>query len=271
MNKKLLILVSALISYSSLAKEHIVISAFDPFSNRKDNNSWNVALELNELSKKQNDIKVTLCLLPTVYDEASEVLQDCVRSQKIPVTKVISLGENSCRLYYETVAYNQDSSSYADNNGVVKNNSEIISGASKALGMTLPVHKMSCAKSKNLNVSDYVKLSDNPGRFVCNNTSYRSLINFQSDIPFTFVHVPRTDCNTDFKDPNLIAKIVWTSINEISSTKNRGEGPLGLGKNVVTMPTSFKEANKMYKYLKAKSAPKCEQDFFKKIRYKLLF
>ena len=273
MRKFLITYCLLIISTMTSAREHIMISAFDPFGSNTTNNSWDVALEIKKLSKEDKNVDLSLCLLPTVYDSASEILQDCIHAQDEEITKVISLGESSCKLSYETVAHNQDSSLINDNNGESRINSKIVDDGERVLGMTLPVHKMYCSQSNEVNVQEQVKISDSAGRYVCNNTAYKMLYNLDKSVPYSFIHVPNSKCTTSLKDPKYIAKIIWTSIKTIIDSnlpKTSENGELGIGKNIKEMPASFSEANQAIKFLKRNGKSKCEINFFKKLRFRLI-
>lgn len=257
-----LLLLGALASLSlNASANHIMISGFDPFNGSDKNNSWEVALELKRLnqealSKGTGKVKLSLCLLPTVYDQGALALQDCIQNAKEPVTQVISLGEEYCSLNFETVAHNKDSASTADNHGVVRSESSIISGANKTVGMSLPIHKYFCDLQRE-DVGVDIKISDHAGGFVCNNTAFNMLDYL--DLPYMFIHVPNSKCKKGSIDVSKIAQGLYKVMERYSS------------EDAYSMPTSYKEANKIYKSLKKQSGQNCEASFFKKLRWKLIF
>lgn len=178
---------------------NILISYFDPFQGRTNNNSAYFA-KLVKANLESNEIKVSLCELRTVYDKAYDILDDCVRSSSDIPDMVISLGESGCKkITIETRGINLDKSYGPDNDGIERDNTEIYPGEEKYLGVTLPVDKAYCGLTKKQMRS--IQISSSAGSFVCNNTLYHGLRNFQ--IPYTFIHVPNAKCSSVSKNNKL--------------------------------------------------------------------
>jgi pyrrolidone-carboxylate peptidase len=169
----------------------ILVSAFDPFAGRQENRS-RVVLEELARALVSTDIEVIPCILPVVYDRATEALQDCLAASG-PVDFVLGLGEGGCTLTLETAAQNRDATpGMADNAGEIRRDSPILRGGADSLGLFFPVERLYCGLPNEWR--DRVALSRSPGAFVCNNTAYRMTHALGMDVPFTFIHVPPAHC-----------------------------------------------------------------------------
>lgn len=190
-----------LFSQSLLAKS-ILLSGFDAFNNKKGNNSQVIAKELQK-QFEGSDIKIHYCQLRTVYNKSSDTLKDCYHSLSVKPDYVISIGEGYCdRISFETMAYNEMDSTFADNDGVIYARTKIDpDGPSK---IRLSLNLSSIRKQLPKKDRKFVKMSKKIGNFVCNNLAY--LVNSELDqTPFTFIHVPSFDCkNQNYKKKRSI-------------------------------------------------------------------
>ena len=169
----------------------ILVSAFEPFAGRQENRS-RVVLEELARALEGTDIEVIPCILPVVYDRATEVLQDCL-GRSGPVDFVLGLGEGGCALTLETAAQNRDDTpGLADNAGQIRRGTPILRGTPDSLGLYFPVERLYCGLPNDFR--ERVELSRSPGAFVCNNTAYRMAHTLGEDLPFTFIHVPPASC-----------------------------------------------------------------------------
>lgn len=173
------------------AKINILLSYFDAFNKAPFNNSEKIAQSLEQKFIKNDGIKLTLCSLPTIYDEAYLRLEDCLKSQDQIPDLIISLGEGGCGLKLETSLKNLDYSYGPDNLGQERFNSPIITDGSLKLPLKYPAMEMYCAL-KNWDRKN-IEISHSAGSFVCNNTAYK-MRHYYPDINYGFIHVPAHDC-----------------------------------------------------------------------------
>lgn len=163
----------------------ILLSGFEPFRNRKTNQSW-------EISKKfigSDNVKVVL--LPVSFSKAHRILITELESDVFDL--VIMLGETastSDAVRLERVAINLKDSEAPDNDGVSPDEEEIIKNAPKAYFTGLPLKKYRAfLKGKGYKV----KITNSAGSFVCNSVYYNILHYLaEKELPTgaVFVHLP---------------------------------------------------------------------------------
>jgi len=169
----------------------LLITAFDPFDGAKENTSTAVALQIQTLLHRW---KANICILHTIYDQASEEALACLRELKTLPIAVVSLGEADCRLRLERRAENLDNDpSTPDNSGATRIATAIIPGAPLWLPTDLPVDQM--MKSLSPAERGAVYFSESAGNFVCNNTFYRLRWELKdTGLRSGFIHVPKHTC-----------------------------------------------------------------------------
>ena len=170
----------------------ILVTAFKPFNNFANNYSMEVLKFINNVDK---------IILDVVYDECYNELITSYDLSEYDL--VIAMGEARSRkeLTLETQAVNISSCSLVDNNGVLKQNKVIINEEDMFLKTKVNLEK----------VKEFVILSYDAGKFVCNNLYFHLL----SDYPekSIFVHIP--DCNNELTKYNEYAKIIEKIITNI--------------------------------------------------------
>lgn len=209
-------LIAALIASSALlprarATETILLTAFEPFAGRPVNHSQTVARALaRRLKAAHPGLRVEICALPVVYDLAAEVAAGCLAELSQSPTLMLSLGEGDCWIRLESRAHNlDDTPNLADNAGNLRIAQPIDANgpAQLELDMGLARNLDRLTPRERLRV----KLSDDAGGFVCNNTAYR-MRRFFAESPllrtrYAFVHVPHGGC-ASLSDDELAAKIL---------------------------------------------------------------
>ena len=170
----------------------VLVSAFKPFNNNKNNYAMEVIQYINNVDKVIVDV---------IYDECFKELSTIKDLNEYDL--IIALGEARMRneLTLEKKAYNIASCSLADNNNVLRKDSIIIEDVSEELESEVNIEK----------VSDLVAFSTNPGRFVCNNLYFHLLANYPSKS--LFIHIP--ECNNDVNNYIKYAKIIEKIIDRI--------------------------------------------------------
>jgi pyrrolidone-carboxylate peptidase len=187
---KFIVFLSFFLGTVMASTKTIVISSFDPFNQDRVNNSRIIAKKVMS-SFSHPKVKLHHCELRTVYQKSTEELQDCIRSLEDKPALVISLGQGLCHLLkFETFAYNLNNSTLEDNDGVVRKQQVIEPSAEEKRASKIDWTSFISTLSRR--DQRKVALSDDPGRFVCNDLMFRNLDLL--DMPYSFVHVPTTKC-----------------------------------------------------------------------------
>lgn len=192
-------------SSAAQAQQTILITAFDPFGGASVNNSYEVALELqNQLQNFHAEI----CLLPTIFDVASDEARKCFEALPSPPVAVISLGEADCRFRFETQGQNLDwSTDEPDNRGETRKDHVIDPTGPEFSPTTLPLQAMFQGLSRAQR--SRIVISSSAGNFVCNNTAYHLSRYFSGlNMPYGFIHVPGHACSKRKKDPVRNAEVL---------------------------------------------------------------
>lgn len=152
----------------------VLVTAFKPFGKCNNNYSEEVIKYINNVDK---------IILDVCYDKC--YLDLCEAYDLNDYDLIISLGEARMRktLTLETTAKNISSCSLPDNLGIVKSNEKIIDNDIEFINTLADVNK----------VKDFVELSNDAGKFVCNNIYYHLLTNHPKKS--LFIHIP--ECNND--------------------------------------------------------------------------
>lgn len=163
----------------------VLITSFKPFNNMINNYSTEVLNYIN------NQYKI---VLDVVYDECYIKLKEQFNLDEFDL--IIALGEARSRnvLTLETNAKNISSCSLKDNSGVLKQNELIIKNGKDILETKVDL---------NL-ISNIIQLSNDAGKFVCNNLYYHLLNNYPSKS--LFIHIP--ECDNDINKYQECAKAI---------------------------------------------------------------
>ena len=150
----------------------VLISAFTPFNKMPNNYSSEVLKYINGVDK---------IILDVVYDKSFEKLNSTFNLSEYDL--IIAMGEARMRkeLTVEKRAINLSSCSLADNSLVLKKDEKIIPNGEEYLYTKLPIEESG------------MEISNDAGRFVCNNIYYHLLFNYPEKS--LFIHIP--ECNND--------------------------------------------------------------------------
>jgi pyrrolidone-carboxylate peptidase len=161
-----------------------LITAFEPFAGRPENNSQ---LVLKEIEKLVGD-EYFYHTLPTEYEHCHTELMKQIESLQnngVQLIGVLSLGEGAEEFKLETQANNLDDvPNFPDNKGVIRVEQKIFPKLkSDFIPLRFPFEAFARIRSSN-----------SPGFYVCNHLCAKMGIEFAgSDKPFFgFIHVPRT-------------------------------------------------------------------------------
>ena len=167
----------------------VLVTAFTPFGKCTNNYSSEVIKYINNVDK----IIIDVCYDKCYFDLINQYNLD-------EYDLIISLGEARMRnvLTLETTARNIASCSLSDNNGIVKQNEKIIDNDINELTTLVNFDR----------VKDIVELSNDAGKFVCNNIYFHLLSNYQTKS--LFIHIPECDNDIDnyIKYANTINNII---------------------------------------------------------------
>ena len=177
-----------------------LITAFEPFAGRPENNSQTV---LSEIKKLAGD-SFYYHILPTEYDQCFTELMnqiELLQKQNIQLEGILSLGEGAEEFKIETQANNLDDvPNFPDNKGVTRTGKKIFP---KLKSETIPLRFPFEAFAR-------IRSSKSPGYFVCNHLCARMGMEFKDESKplFGFIHVPRTGMGGIFKADVCAAMIV---------------------------------------------------------------
>lgn len=228
------------------AYDRVVVTAFDPFSGRAQNNSWAVAQQLSELLPTSD---VVLCELPTSYQRAPEAFAECLRHSGARDPLVISLGEGSCAVKWETRARNRNHDRGPDNDGESRRRRSIERGGPAYLGLRANYADWWChltSAEKKL-----VTVSGDADTFVCNHLAYLTARRFP-ELAATFLHVPSSHCERTLpgiteQAAALVAKLIRVE--------------LALGKRPPRLPS---DAASVEALLRATAPGSCQSEFLQR-------
>ena len=170
----------------------VLVTAFKPFNNNKNNYSEEVLKYIETVDKK---------ILDVVYDKCYESLKESYDLNEYDY--IISLGEARMRteITLEIQAKNISSCSLPDNDNNFKKDEIIVNGSDDLLKTKVDISI----------IDKLVTLSFNAGKFVCNNLYYHLLYNHPNKS--IFIHIP--GCDEKEETFYKIAKDIENIINKL--------------------------------------------------------
>ena len=172
--------------YKKNRKKIILVTGFEPFGGQTVNASWEAVKRLPE---EIGGFQVIKCQLPVVFGKAAaKALEEIRRTEAV---LVFLTGEAGGREWVtpELLARNARVD-LADNEGYIPQEGEVIvEGGPDVIRTGMHVEKI-VGKMQDFPIS----VSENAGRYVCNDLFYLTLHAMQNtDVPVDFVHVPYTE------------------------------------------------------------------------------
>ncbi len=162
----------------------VLLTGFEPFGKASQNPSA-------EIVKVISGDNIITAVLPVTYTQSAYQLLALIDQHKPDVVICLGQAEGRSEITPELVAINLDDARLADNEDVLRTDSEIIVGAPNAYFSTLPVKKFVEA-IKEAGVPASVSLS--AGTFLCNHVFYVAQHKLaKSNVLSGFVHVPLMD------------------------------------------------------------------------------
>lgn len=150
----------------------ILVTGFKPFGKNEVNPSM---VLLDELGVSAG---ITTLLLDVSYSKAKKTLIEKIEDMHPDFILSFGLAAKRKCICLERFAYNEMSASRPDEDGIMKQGDPIIEGASMRLETVVDLSKFRLPE---------VEVSENPGRFICNEVYYLAL---SSGIPSLFIHLP---------------------------------------------------------------------------------
>jgi pyrrolidone-carboxylate peptidase len=193
-----------------------LLTAFEPFAGRPENNSQSVMTEIKKLIDENSKdpawpFKIFFHTLPTEYDTCHTVLMNEIESLKkqgVNLEGVLSLGEGAEEFKIETQANNLDDvPNFPDNKGVVRVEQKIFPKLKdEVIPMRFPFEAFARIRS-----------STSPGFYICNHLCARMAREFVSpSLPyFGFIHVPRSGQGGVFT-PDVCAAMIVNGMRKIT-------------------------------------------------------
>ncbi len=170
----------------------ILVTAFKPFNNFHNNYSMEVLKYIENVDK---------IILDVIYDGSYLELKSNYNLEKYDL--IIAMGEARSRneVTLETQAINISSCSLADNSGVLKQNEVIMKDKELILKTKVDLSK----------IKEIVTLSNDAGKFVCNNIYFHLLNEYPHKS--LFIHIP--NCNESEQKYIEYASLINKIINNI--------------------------------------------------------
>ena len=162
----------------------VLLTGFEPFGKATLNPS-------GEIVKQISGDNIITAILPVAYTQSAERLLALIAEHKPGVVICLGQAEGRTHVSPERIAINLDDARLADNEGVIRNDVQIIAGGPVAYESTLPIKEIVKAVS-DAGVPAAVSLS--AGAFLCNHVFYVAQDHFKgTKVRSGFVHVPLMD------------------------------------------------------------------------------
>ena len=170
----------------------VLVTAFKPFNNKINNYSQEVINFIHNVDK---------LIIDVVYNNCYEEIINQLDLDEYDL--IISLGEARSRkvLTLERFAHNISDCSLKDNQGQLKKNETIINNSPYELKTLIQIDK----------IKDLIELSDDAGKFVCNNLYYHLLSKYSNKS--LFIHIP--ECNNEITNYKEHAKTIEEVIKKL--------------------------------------------------------
>ena len=165
-----------------------LITGFEPFLERTKNPSMEL-LPLLKNEMKNHEVKILV--LPVVFDEVFQIVEETIVSFQPDVILHLGLAENRNKIALERIALNIKDARAKDNKGYMPKDEVIVEDGKNAYFSTLPLRVFEDALKKE-NIPVYI--SNTAGTYVCNNVMYHTLhylnTNELDGVNAGFIHLP---------------------------------------------------------------------------------
>ncbi len=168
-------------------KASILVTGFEPFNGDAVNPSWLIAQQLH--GELIHGTPVQALLLPTVFDQALQVLRETLRQQRPSLVLALGLAGGRMEMSLERVAININDARIANNAAVQPIDTPVVAGAPAAYFSTLPIKAMAVALRGAGLPAAVLQIA---GTFVCNHLFYGLMhaVRRSKGVRAGFMHVP---------------------------------------------------------------------------------
>jgi pyroglutamyl-peptidase len=179
----------------------VLITGFQPFPVAETHPNVSAVAVESLLPSELVGARVMRLVLPVEYDDGPAIVTDAI--ERCGPDLVINFGQGGGAIALERTAYNlKDTGRFADNRGRFQAGIEIAEDGDETLSSGLPLPFIKAALERTLpelrEVRAYASDSDDPGRYICNNTFYSAVLACQGRATKAgFIHLPYT---TEFTD-----------------------------------------------------------------------
>ena len=191
-----------------MSKPVVLVTGYPKFSNFTENISEKIIKILNE--KNFPNFKLVTSLLSVDEKGSNSIANRIINNEKFDAIIHLGFSANRDFISLEKFAYNQYGMNSDDNSGRKIVSGPIIKGDLERYQTTAPI----LAFDELFNNDDDVNWSINPGRFVCNETYFRTLSalyrsNLQhKNIPVLFIHLPSESDLSSTTQLGVVEKIL---------------------------------------------------------------
>jgi pyroglutamyl-peptidase len=177
---------------------HILVTGFGPFLGHTINPA-------GELAKALASAEVTSRVFTVSYATILSEVPAAIKESKPDFILSFGLASSRKNISLERYGYNEMNCTHPDVSGKTLLGDPIIKGAEKQLATSLNLDSL---KEKLAASSIIAEISEDPGRYICNETYYLDLA---SGIPSLFVHLPSFE-NSSFEEDKKAAAILLEEI-----------------------------------------------------------
>lgn len=163
----------------------ILVTGFDPFGGETVNPAWETVKLLPDCIEGNEVLKLEI---PTVFGKGAGKVISKIEEEKPAFVFLIGQAGGRSAVTPETTAYNRMDARIPDNEGNEPKEMRIIQDAPETLHVNVPVAETVDGMKKD---GYNIEVSDNAGRFVCNELLYRVIDHLSgTKVKYDFVHVP---------------------------------------------------------------------------------
>ena len=184
----------------------LLVTAFEPFGGETRNASLDAVARL---PAQCGAVRIVRQTVPTAFGTSVKTVIEAIQREQPDAVLMVGQAGSRGILTPERQAVNRIRARIPDNAGVQPAEQPVVPGGSPCMQATLPVEEITRA-IRDAGVPAAV--SEDAGAFVCNQLLYgvlHDLSNRERPIPAGFLHVPRSEEQTEGRQPALpLAQIV---------------------------------------------------------------
>lgn len=155
----------------------ILVTGFGSFLGHGENPAEKTAFSIQ-------DEDTSVLILPVAYLSCEEVLSKAIQKERPNLILSFGLAASRETISLEKKAYNEMNSFHPDGEGIVKTGEPIVKNGKGSLSTSFDLEEL---RKHLLQKGIQSALSNDPGRYVCNEAYYLDLL---SGVPSLFVHLP---------------------------------------------------------------------------------